>query len=419
MDTSSTDKAALTQNPPKSWERYLIKLLYESIGSPHIFIELWDGTRIGHVQEPAQGFVINNRSSLWKLIFNPELEFGEGYSEESIDITGDLVKLLEKIYLARRESESTTTLLEKLLHQNKKLSPYKFNINPRRAQKNAQHHYDLSNDFYRMWLDEEMVYTCAYFPHRDTSLEQAQFAKMEHICKKLELKPGDLVIEAGCGWGGLSRHMARHYGVTVKAYNVSHAQIAEANRRCKEARLEDRITYIEDDYRSIHEEADVFVSVGMLEHVGPRHYRELGGLIDRILKPEGRGLIHTIGQNQSHPVNPWLHKYIFPGGHPPTLREMMDIFEPFDFTINDIENIGFHYALTLQHWLQRFEQHRDQVREMFDEFFVRMWRLYLSGSIANFTTGNLQLYQALFTRAGNQGLQMTRAHLYHSAADMG
>jgi len=396
-------------------ERHLIKLLYDSIGKPRIFIELWDGTRVGDAGVQTPGFIIHNRSTLWKLVFNPELQFGEGYSEASIDIVGDLVKLLEEIYLARKGTEAEQRLIQVLLHKNK-ISAYKFNINPRKARQNAQHHYDLSNDFYRLWLDDEMVYTCGYFPSQDIGLEQAQFAKMEHICRKLELKPGDTVIEAGCGWGGLSRHMAKHYGVTVKAYNVSHAQIAEATARCHQEGLQGLITYVEDDYRNIHEETDVFVSVGMLEHVGPRHYRELGGLIDNILKPEGRGLIHTIGQNQSQPVNPWLHKYIFPDGHPPTLREMMDIFEPYDFTLNDIENIGFHYALTLQHWLQRFEQHQDRVREMFDEFFVRMWRLYLSGSIANFTTGKLQLYQALFSRAGSHGLQATREHLYSQAS---
>ena len=416
MDTSTTESTTLDQGKPWAMERHLIKLLYDSIGKPRISIELWDGTRIGESGDKVPGFVIHNRSSLWKLVFNPELQFGEGYSEQGIDIVGDLVKLLEEIYLARKGTEVEKRLVEVLLHKNRKLSAYKFHINLRKARQNAQHHYDLSNDFYRLWLDDEMVYTCGYFPTVDTSLEQAQFAKMEHICKKLELKPGDTVIEAGCGWGGLSRHMAKQYGVNVKAYNVSHAQIAEAKARCRQEGLEDRITYVEDDYRNIRGDADVFVSVGMLEHVGPRHYRELGALIDTILKPRGRGLIHTIGQNQSQPVNPWLHKYIFPDGHPPTLREMMDIFEPFDFTLNDIENIGFHYAITLQHWLRRFEQHRDQVMGMFDEFFVRMWRLYLSGSIANFTTGNLQLYQALFTRAGNQNLQMTRAHLYQKAS---
>ena len=412
MDSSTTHNASLDNRLSWTIERHLLKLLYNSIGRPRIVMKLWDGTCIGEATENTPGIVIHNRSSLWKLIFNPELQFGEGYSEATIDIEGDLVALLEAIYAARKGSASQQRLIETLLHQNKKLSAYKFNINPLKARENAQHHYDLSNDFYRLWLDEEMVYTCAYFPSGTATLEQAQFAKMEHICKKLELKPGDQVIEAGCGWGGLSRHMAKHYGVTVKAYNVSHAQILEANARCKQAGLDDRITYIEDDYRNISDEADVFVSVGMLEHVGPRHYRELGALIDRVLREDGRGLIHTIGQNQSQPVNPWLHKYIFPDGHPPTLREMMDIFEPFDFTLNDIENIGFHYALTLEQWLQSFEQHTDEVREMFDEFFVRMWRLYLSGSIANFTTGNLQLYQALFTRAGNRRLQMTREHLY-------
>jgi cyclopropane-fatty-acyl-phospholipid synthase len=409
MQTTSTNTGLKMRT---SWpiEKYLIKALHKSLAKPRIAFKLWDGYRAGDSCSTAPCVHINNRRVLWQLVQNPDMGFGEGYSTGDIDIDGDLVEMLEEYYQASNKS-GEQRFLEWLINKQKH-SPLKFNINPHKAKNNAQHHYDLSNDFYRLWLDDEMVYTCAYYSRDYMTLEQAQFAKMEHICKKLQLKPGDTVIEAGCGWGGLSRHMARHYGVKVQAYNVSTAQLEEANKRCIAEGLDDRITYIEDDYRNICGTADVFVSIGMLEHVGPNHYGSLGEVIDRCLKDDGRGLIHTIGQNQSNPANPWLQKYIFPEGHPPTLREMMDIFEPYDFAIRDLENIGPHYALTLQHWLNHFENHKEKVKEMFDDFFVRMWRLYLSGSIANFTTGQLQLYQVLFNRAANQDLPLTREYMY-------
>jgi cyclopropane-fatty-acyl-phospholipid synthase len=200
--------------------------------------------------------------------------------------------------------------------------------------------------------------------------------------------------------------------VKVKAYNVSHAQVEWAKQRAQSEGLSDRVEFIEDDYRNMDGQCDVFVSIGMVEHVGARNYPILGRVIDKILPQHGRGLIHNIAQNQPVPTNPWAQKYIFPDGYSPTLREMMDIFEPNDFSIVDIENLRLHYAMTLEHWLQRFENNVDEVTEMFDDKFVRMWRLYLCASIANFTTGNLQLYQILFQRPDVSVLPLTRKHLY-------
>ena len=277
---------------------------------------------------------------------------------------------------------------------------------------NIHHHYDLSNNFYKLWLDKEMQYTCAYFPDPDMTLEAAQLAKMDHVCRKVQLKSGDTVVEAGCGWGGLARHMARHFGVKVKAYNISHEQIVYARERANTEGLADRIEYIEDDYRNITGKYDAFVSVGMLEHVGLAHYGELGEVIHRSLTDVGRGLIHTIGRNRPGFMNAWTERRIFPGAHPPSLREMMDIFEPREFSVLDVENLRPHYAKTLEHWLERYEQHVDQVSSMFDQDFVRAWRLYLSASIAAFTTGSLQLFQITFARPLDTSVPWTRAHLY-------
>ena len=253
-----------------------------------------------------------------------------------------------------------------------------------------------------------MVYTCAYFPTPDTSLEDAQTAKLDLVCRKLWLQPGETVVEAGCGWGALALHMARHYGVTVKAYNVSREQIRTARERAKAAGLDGRVEFIDDDYRAIRGQFDVFASVGMLEHVGLRNYRCLGEVIDRCLRPGGRGLIHSIGRDEAGPLNSWIEKRIFPGAYAPCLREMMQVLEPRRFSVLDVENLRLHYALTLQHWLDRFEAASSRVAEMFDEGFVRAWRLYLAGSLAGFRTGTLQLFQVLFARHASNDIPWTR-----------
>ncbi|HYA38111.1 MAG TPA: cyclopropane-fatty-acyl-phospholipid synthase family protein, partial [Candidatus Methylomirabilis sp.] len=220
-------------------------------------------------------------------------------------------------------------------------------------------------------------------------------------------------VEAGCGWGGLARHMARHYGVTVSSYNISHQQILYARERARAEGLENKVEYVEDDYRNISGGFDVFVSVGMLEHVGRDNYAVLAEVIHRCLTPNGRGLIHSIGRNRPELMNAWIEKRIFPGAYPPSLREMMDIFEPHEFSVLDVENLRLHYAKTLERWLARFDQNEAMIETMYDRAFVRAWRLYLAGSIAAFTTGSLQLFQVVFTRGTNNDLPWSRAHLYH------
>ncbi|HKD36421.1 MAG TPA: cyclopropane-fatty-acyl-phospholipid synthase family protein, partial [Pirellulales bacterium] len=280
------------------------------------------------------------------------------------------------------------------------------------SRENVYHHYDIGNDFYRLWLDEQLLYTCAYFCEPTLTLEQAQVAKMDHVCRKVWLRPGDEVIEAGCGWGALALHMARRYGVRVRAFNASHEQILFAREQARREGLSDRVEFVEDDWRNISGACDAFVSVGMLEHVGRENYETLGDMVHRCLRPNGRGLIHSIGRNRPHPTDPWIERRIFPGAYPPAVKEMTTIFEPHGFSILDIENLRLHYAETLEHWLARFETARDQVARMFDERFVRMWRLYLAGSLAAFRSGCLQLFQIVFAPGSNHELPRTRLHQY-------
>ena len=372
-------------------------------------IVLWNGEAISTAPgEPVARIIVRSRRTLWNLLMSPEVAFGDGYSTGDIEVDGDLTELNIAVVRAKRNAASkglVRSFLARCLEQ-----PRGNSLNA--ARKNIHHHYNLGNDFYRLWLDDRMQYTCAYFPRQDASLEEAQLAKMHHVCRKLQLKPGQTVVEAGCGWGGLALHMARHYGVTVRAYNISHEQIAYARARAKTEGLDGRVEYVEDDYRNISGTYDAFASVGMLEHVGTAHYRELGEVIHTCLKEGGRGLIHSIGRNVPAPNNVWIEKRIFPGSYPPNLREMMYIFEPFAFSILDVENLRLHYAKTLQHWLDRFNANEQQIGEMYDEPFVRAWRLYLAGSRAAFLASSLQLFQVVFAYPTDNSVPWTRDHIY-------
>ena len=207
-------------------------------------------------------------------------------------------------------------------------------------------------------------------------------------------------------------HMAEHYGVHVKAYNISHQQIVHARERAKARGLADRVEFIEDDYRNIAGEFDAFVSVGMLEHVGKDNYMTLGDVVFRSLKRGGLGIIHSVGRSRTAAPNAWLEQRIFPGSYPPSFRDMMDIFEPHEFSIVDIENLRIHYAKTLMEWLARFDSHVDEIGRMYDEPFVRAWRLYLGGCAAAFLAGTVQLYQVVFAHPDDNRIPMTRQHIY-------
>src|SRR5260370_109090 len=206
--------------------------------------------------------------------------------------------------------------------------------------------------------------------------------------------------------------MAEHYGVNVRAFNMSREQILVVRRRARELGLSHRVEFIEDDYRNISGECDAFVSVGMLEHVGREHYRDLGNIVHRSLAKTGRGLLHFIGRNHPHPFSTWTRKRIFHGAYAPALSEVMQLFEPSDLSVLDIENLRPHYARTLEHWLARFEKSEQQISEMFSPEFIRAWRLYLAGAVAGFHVGTLQLFQIVFARTACQQIPSIRAHLY-------
>jgi cyclopropane-fatty-acyl-phospholipid synthase len=392
-------------------DRWLANLLLRLGGDPPLRLVLWDGSIVNPCQQPAVGALhLRDRATLLRLASQPDFQFGESYVDGGLFIEGDLLAVMDALYRGVYRVRMRGGPLAWLTRLGR---PRRRGANAlHRSRRNIHHHYDLGNDFYRLWLDQQLLYTCAYFLHEGATLEEAQIAKMDHICRKLQLQPGDEVIEAGCGWGAFALHMARHYGVRVRAYNISTRQIAFARKRAQREGLQDRVEFIRDDYRNISGQCDAFVSVGMLEHVGADNYSRLGAVIDRCLRPQGRGLIHSIGRNRPGPMNTWTDRRIFPGANPPSPAEMTAIFEPYDFSVLDLENLRLHYAITLQHWLARFDDTADQVRDMFDERFVRIWRLYLAGSAAAFSAGQLQLFQVLFNRGQNNAVPLTRQHLY-------
>ncbi len=407
-------EAAQADRQPHSYERWLVAKLMRMAGSPPIQFRLWNGEVIEpEGQEPRFVLHLLDPKALYSLVANPNLAFGDLYSAGRLEVEGDLPDLMETLYRSVHSArEQWPRWLDALWR----------NHNPRptgitEAKENIHHHYDLGNEFYQLWLDRaEMQYTCAYYEQPDLTLEQAQLAKLEHVCRKLRLKPGMTVVEAGCGWGGLARYMARNYGVKVHAYNISREQLAFARSEASRQNLEHLIDYVEDDYRNISGQYDAFVSIGMLEHVGKANYPALSELIKRSLKPDGLALLHSIGRNRPMLMNAWIEKRIFPGAYPPSIGEFMEICELGDFSVLDVENLRLHYAQTLSHWMDRFTENQDQVSAMYDEHFTRAWRMYLAGSIAAFRAGSLQLFQVVFSHGSNNRLPQNRRDLYDTAA---
>lgn len=351
---------------------------------------------------------IVDRRTMARLLVNPEIAFGDGYTDGRIGVDGDLVGLLEYVIRLMRITKPEGWCRRV---SSRWLQRVQANTIAGSA-RNIHHHYDLTTDFYRLWLDSRLVYTCGYFDSPSASLEQAQLAKMDYVCRKLQLQPGETVVEAGCGWGALALHMAKNYGVRVKAFNISREQVVIARELAASEGLSGQVEFIEDDYRNISSRCDVFASVGMLEHVGIENYRDLGRVIHRTIGDSGRGLLHFIGRNRPGTFSPWIRKRIFPGAYTPALREVMDLLEPWNFSVLDVENLRLHYERTLEHWLSRFEGASEQVTRMFGPDFVRAWRLYLAGSIAAFRAGTLQLFQVTFAGPSCQQIPWTRAHLY-------
>jgi cyclopropane-fatty-acyl-phospholipid synthase len=394
-------------------ERWLLQQIFKAIGPAPIRLKFTDGeTLCPPGSAPLATIEMRDLATLARMMIDPEVAFGEAYSEGRVEVHGDLVKALEAVYESWPAGRANTSWYQKLTskwmanRQENSLYGSRHNIHS---------HYDLGNDFYKLWLDRQLVYTCAYFPHPAATLEEAQEAKLDYVCRKLNLQPGERVVEAGCGWGSLALHMARRYGVTVKAFNISHEQIEYARNRASEMGLTKNVEFVEDDWRNIRGPFDVFVSVGMLEHVGLADYTRMGEVIHRSIGDSGRGLLHFIGRSYKGAFSRWIRKRIFPGAYAPTLAEAMKVLQPHRYAVLDVENLRPHYERTVEHWLERFEASGQRVSDMYGDWFRRAWRLYLAGSIAAFHTGTLQLFQVSFAGPRSPLTSWTRAPLYRDS----
>ncbi|WP_439544257.1 class I SAM-dependent methyltransferase [Hyphomicrobium sp.] len=324
------------------------------------------------------------------LFLNPELAAGEAYMDGRMSFENSTLRDFLTLFSKNRLSLGSYPLQRVLRAASRGVKRFQ-QANPiGKAQKNVAHHYDIGNDFYRLFLDRGMQYSCAYFTSDDNTLEQAQQNKLRLIASKLDLKPGQKVLDIGCGWGDMALYLGRMAeGVQVVGVTLSKEQCRLANEKAKALGLADRVRFELRDYRELTERFDRIVSVGMFEHVGVAHYGEFFAKVNELLTDDGVMLLHSIG-HMSPPgtASPWMRKYIFPGAYSPALSEVFTAVEQNSLWVTDCEFLRLHYAKTLAHWEQRFQANRAKVAEMYDERFCRMWEFYLISAEMMFRTGS-------------------------------
>lgn len=352
--------------------------------------------------KPEFTVIIHKSIPVSALMTSTSLALGEAYMDGDLEIEGNLYYALDHFLGQMGKFSTDETGLKKLMHSS---------VTKKNQKKEVQSHYDIGNDFYSLWLDETMSYSCGYFRHGDDSLEQAQRNKVDYILEKLHLKEGMTLLDIGCGWGFLLIEAAKKYGVHGVGITLSEEQYKECQSRIEDEHLEDLVKVELMDYRDLLEYGQKFdrvVSVGMVEHVGRDNYQLFMDCVKKVMKPGALFLLHFISALKEHPGDPWIKKYIFPGGVVPSLREMLSCAAENDFHTMDVENLRLHYNRTLLCWEKNFKEHIDEVRTMFDERFVRMWDLYLSACAATFHNGIIDIHQVLFTNGINNELPMVR-----------
>jgi len=342
---------------------------------------------------------LSDKSLYHKLVFNPELNAGEAYMDGRLTFEDSTLRDFLTLISINRLSLGSYPVQRVLRRVSRFFKRFQ-QANPiGKAQQNVAHHYDLGNDFYRLFLDEGMQYSCAYFLSDDDTLEQAQRNKLRLLAAKLDLSPGLRVLDIGCGWGELALYLAAVSDVEVVGVTLSKEQYERAQSRAQSAGMGDRVRFEFKDYREVAGRFDRIVSVGMFEHVGVHHYGEFFAKINDLLDDDGIALIHSIG-HMSPPgtASPWLRKYIFPGAYSPALSEVFDAVERNSLWVTDLEILRLHYAQTLAHWIQRFETNRDKIEAMYDEKFGRMWEFYLISAEMMFRTGSQLVFHLQLAR---------------------
>ena len=366
-----------------------------------------DGTskQYGGNGAPEAIVTFRDKISLKELMKNPSICLGEAYMDGRIDIQGSIQKIIASAYRSKDSFLRNTKLFKKFRpNQNHSESKNKEDIHS---------HYDIGNDFYKLWLDKTLTYSCAYFKHPTDTLDEAQMNKIHHILKKLDPQPGRTLLDIGCGWGTLMLTAAKEYNLNVTGITLSEEQYNYVNQQIQKEGLQDQATVILEDYRELkHEPFDYITSIGMFEHVGHKELPNYFKIVAKYLKTNGIALIHGITRQQGGATNGWINKYIFPGGYVPGLVEITQDFVDSKLQLSDLESLRRHYQKTLEIWDKNFNDHREEITKKMGERFVRMWDLYLQSCAASFEVGNIDVMQYQLTKGPSGiGLPMTRNYM--------
>ena len=348
----------------------------------------------------------------YKLLFYPDLYFGEAYADGTLKIeNGSLTDFLE--ITAKNIGRNKINIFAKLLNSLRGTYRYLTNFNfVKKSKTNVTHHYDISDELYDLFLDSKRQYSCAYFKNETDSLETAQNNKIEHIIKKLNLQPNQKILDIGSGWGSLAIEIAKKSQCEVTGITLSENQYNYSVNKAKELNLENQVSFKLIDYRELNEKFDKIVSVGMFEHVGRKFYKTFFNQIDKLLNDDGLALIHTIGSfNQPRNPQPWVTKYIFPGGYTPSMSEVIGPIEKSGLIVSDVEVLRMHYSHTLRNWKERFLKNKSKVLAMFDENFFRMWEFYLTSCEMAFKWGDQVVFQFQLTK-DLKSVPTTRDYIY-------
>lgn len=360
---------------------------------------------------PSVRIRLHDPSLHWKLFFNVDLCLGEAYMDGTFTVEdGDIYDFL-KFATTNIEVSGQHPMMIWLSRADTLFRRFQ-QYNPVwRSRQNVAHHYDLSGELYDLFLDRDRQYSCAYFVNPGVDLDRAQFDKKRHLAAKLLLQPGMKVLDIGSGWGGLALFLAQHTGVHVTGLTLSKEQLAVSTARAREMGLEERVSFYLRDYREQTGQFDRIVSVGMFEHVGVTHFARYFAKVRQLLSDDGIALIHTIGRSGvPRATNPWIRKYIFPGGYIPALSEVSQNIEKTGLITTDIEILRLHYAETLRHWRLRFNKHRDKAKQLFDARFCRMWEFYLAASEVSFRHMDNVVFQIQLSKR-IQDVPLTRDYI--------
>lgn len=388
-------------------DKIFIKSFLHTFKDESFCVKFWDGdeVKVGE-NEPLFKIILKKPIPKKDILTSTTLAFGEAYMNGDLEVEGDFSLMLNTVLKYKDKFTTDFKGLPKIFS----------NLTSTKKQKEeVTYHYDIGNDFYKLWLDDTLSYSCAYFKNENESLGEAQLNKIHHLLKKLNLREGITLLDIGCGWGALLIEAAKLYKIKGLGITLSEEQFKAFKERIEKENLQNYLQVKLMDYRELEKSGLLFdrvVSVGMLEHVGRSNYDLFMKCVSKVLKKEGVFVLHYISGLYESEGDAWIKKYIFPGGVIPTLREIISLSADYKFYTVDVESLRMHYYKTLIKWAENFEKNTDKVREMFDEKFVRMWRMYLYSCAACFYTGVIDLHQIVFTKGVNNFLPLTREYLY-------